>query len=82
MGETIGYLVRDKHDRPVACAAFGAAAWKTAPRDTHIGWNAELRARRLGGIANNNRYLILPWVEVPHLASHILELPAGRIRAD
>ena len=63
VGETIGYLVRDRHGRPVACAIFGAAAWKTAPRDEFIGWNAELRARRLGGIANNNRYLILPWVE-------------------
>jgi hypothetical protein len=82
VGETIGYLVRDQYDRLVACAVFGAAAWKTAPRDTYIGWNADLRARRLSGIANNNRYLILPWVEVPHLASHILGLIARRIRND
>lgn len=82
VGETIGYLVRDRHERPVACAVFGAAAWKTAPRDEFIGWDAELRARRLGGIANNNRYLILPWVEVPHLASHVLGLLARRIRTD
>ncbi len=82
VGETIGYLVRDRLDRVVACAIFGAAAWKTAPRDDYIGWDADLRARRLGGIANNNRYLILPWVEVPHLASHILGLLARRIRSD
>lgn len=82
VGETIGYLVRDRLDRVVACAIFGAAAWKTAPRDTFIGWNAETRATGLGGIANNNRYLILPWVEVPHLASHILGLLARRIRND
>ena len=82
VGETIGYLVRDRHDRLVACAVFGAAAWKTAPRDRFIGWDAELRAKRLSGIANNNRYLILPWVEVPHLASHILGLLARRIRFD
>jgi hypothetical protein len=82
VGETIGYLVRDRLDRVVACAVFGAAAWKTAPRDTFIGWNAETRAAGLGGIANNNRYLILPWVEVPHLASHVLGLLARRIRND
>jgi hypothetical protein len=82
VGETIGYLARDRHDRVVACAVFGAAAWKTAPRDTFIGWNAETRATRLGGIANNNRYLIPPWVEVPHLASHVLGLLARRIRND
>ncbi len=82
VGETIGYLVRDRWDRVVACAVFGAAAWKTAPRDEFIGWNAERRATRLGGIANNNRYLILPWVQVPHLASHVLGRIARRIRAD
>ena len=82
VGETIGYLVRDRHGRVVACAVFGAAAWKIAPRDAFIGWDANLRAKRLGGIANNNRYLILPWVEVPHLASHVLGLIARRIRND
>jgi hypothetical protein len=82
VGETIGYLVRDRQDRPVACAVFGAAAWKTAPRDSFIGWDAELRAKRLSGIVNNNRYLILPWVQTPHLASHILGLLARRIRND
>lgn len=82
VGETIGYLVRDRHARPVACAVFGAAAWKTAPRDAFIGWDDELRSRKLSGIANNNRYLILPWVHVPHVASHILGLLARRIRND
>ena len=82
VGETIGYLVRDRSARVVACAVFGAAAWKTAPRDTFIGWDAERRAARLGNIVNNNRYLILPWVHVPHLASHVLGRIARRIKAD
>jgi hypothetical protein len=82
VGETIGYLVRDRYERLVACAIFGAAAWKTAPRDAFIGWNAELRAKRLSGIANNNRYLVLPWVKVPYLASHVLGLITRRIRND
>ncbi|MFZ4618554.1 MAG: Druantia anti-phage system protein DruA, partial [Rectinemataceae bacterium] len=74
--------VRDRCDRVVACAVFGAAAWKTEPRDSFIGWDPATRAMRLGDIANNNRYLILPWVEVPHLASHVLGLLARRIRND
>jgi len=82
VGETIGYLVRDRLERVVACAIFGAAAWKTAPRDAFIGWHAETRAAGLAGIANNNRYLIPPWVKVPHLASHVLGLLARRIRND
>jgi hypothetical protein len=82
VGETIGYLIRDRHGRVVACTVFGAAAWKTAPRDAFIGWDAALRATRLSRIANNNRYLILPWVQVPHLASHVLGLLARRIRND
>jgi len=82
VGETIGYLVRDRQGRVVACAVFGAAAWKTAPRDAFIGWHAGTRAAGLAGIANNNRYLIPPWVRVPHLASHVLGLLARRIRND
>jgi len=82
VGESMGYLVRNRLGRVVACAVFGTAAWKTAPRDAFIGWDATVRARRLSGIANNNRYLILPWVQVPHLASHILGLLARRISAD
>lgn len=82
VGETICYLVRDRYERVVACAMFGAAAWKTAPRDAFIGWDAALRAKGLSAIVNNNRYLILPWVVVPHLASHILGALARRIRQD
>lgn len=82
VGETIRYLVRDRKGRPVACAVFGAAAWKTAGRDQYIDWDAEQRAQGLSGIANNNRYLLLPWVEVRHLASHVLGLLARRIRTD
>lgn len=82
VGETIGYVVRDRKDRPVACSVFGAAAWKTVARDQYIDWSPEQRARGLSGIANNHRYLILPWVEVRHLASHVLGLLARRIRDD
>ena len=51
---------------------FGAAAWKTAPRDLFIGWSPECRQRNLPLVDNNARFLILPWIRIPNLASHIL----------
>lgn len=82
VGEHLAYLARDRHGRDVACLLFGAAAWKTAPRDRLIGWDPATRARRLGLIAGNTRFLILPWVRVPHLASHLLALTLRRLSAD
>jgi hypothetical protein len=75
VGEHLEYLVRDVHGRDLACVLFGSAAWKSAPRDHWIGWDAPIRQRNLNFMTNNTRFLILPWVRVPHLASHIL----GRI---
>lgn len=82
VGQNVQYLVRDGRHRPVACAVFGAAAWKCQDRDRFIGWSAEQRQSNLGLIANNSRFLILPWVKVPHLGSWILGRVAGRIARD
>ncbi len=82
VGENIRYLVRDCTGRVVACVLFGSAAWKCAPRNAWIGWGASARERNLQGLTNNTRLLVLPWVEVPHLASHLLGSLARRIRAD
>jgi hypothetical protein len=82
VGENIAYRVQDPSGRDLACVLFGAAAWKVAPRDQWIGWLPLSRAQRLAWIANNNRYLILPGVKVPHLASHILSRIARRIASD
>ena len=82
VGENLRYLMRDRHGRPVACALFGSAAWKCADRDAFIGWEGAARERNLQGLTNNTRFLVLPWVEVPHLASHVLGLITRRIRAD
>ncbi len=82
VGENLRYLIRDRHARPVACALFGSAAWKCADRDAFLRWDCTARERNLQGLTNNTRFLILPWVEVPHLASHVLGLIARRIRAD
>jgi hypothetical protein len=82
VGLNLKYLVRDRQGRPVACALFGSAAWKCAARDRFIGWSAATRARRLQRITNNTRFLIPAWVEVPHLASHVLGRIGRRLRAD
>jgi hypothetical protein len=82
VGQNLQYLVRDGQHRPFACAVFGAAAWKCQDRDRFIGWSAEQRQRNLGRIANNSRFLILPWVKVPHLGSWVLGQVAGRIARD
>ena len=82
VGENLGYLVKDRQGRDLACALFGAAAWKTQPRDAFIGWTAIQRQTHLGRIVNNSRFLILPWVGVPELASHILGRVARRVAND
>ena len=80
--ENLGYLVRDQREREVACLLFGAAAWYCAPRGRALGWGPQERRERLGEMANNTRFLILPRVRVPHLASHVLGRVARRIDGD
>lgn len=82
VGKSIAYLARDARGRPVAALLFGAAAWKTAGRDAFIGWSARQRGRNLDLAVNNMRFLIPPWVRVPHLASHVLALALRRIASD
>lgn len=82
VGKNIAYMARDRFDRPLACLLFGSAAWKCACRDQFIGWDAEVREARVNLITNNSRFLVLPWVEVPHLASHILSKVARRVSRD
>jgi len=68
-------------ERLVAVLGFGAAAWQTAPRDEWIGWSSEQRQRNLSAVVNNARFLILPWIRVPHLASKLLALAARTLPA-
>jgi len=82
VGENIGYLAVDAHGRDVAALLFGAPAWRCAPRDQFLGWEEPVRRQRLHTLANNTRFLILPWVRVPHLASHVLSQVARRMGAD
>jgi hypothetical protein len=80
VGEQLKYLV-SSGERPVACLTFSSAARHLAPRDRFIGWSPAARRRNLRYLAYNARFLILPWVEVPHLASHLLGRVA-RVIAD
>ena len=77
VGENLQYLVQTRDGQDVACLLSGAAAWQCAARDTFIGWTAAQRAEGLSAVVNNTRFLILPWVKVPDLASHVLSR-AGR----
>ena len=80
-GEQLKYIIRGD-GQVLACIGFGGAAFKSAARDRHIGWDKIARERHLVNVVNNNRYLILPWIRVPHLASHILGRISRRIRVD
>jgi hypothetical protein len=81
VGEQLKYLVSSA-ERPLACLTFSSAARHLAPRDRFIGWSPAARRQRLRYLAYNARFLILPWVEVPHLASHLLGRVARVIAAD
>ena len=82
VGENMKYLARDRQDRPLACLLFGSAAWQAAGRDQWLGWSAEQRRRDLNLLTNNTRFLILAWVRVRHLASHLLGQATARLSAD
>ena len=81
VGEHLKYLVWAQ-GRPIACMAWSSAPRHLGSRDRHIGWSAEARRRNIRFVAYNTRFLILPWVEVPHLASHILGSIASSLSKD
>jgi len=81
VGEHLKYLVWAQ-GRPVACLAWSSAPRHLASRDRFIGWSSAARRRNIRYLAYNTRFLILPWVEVPHLASHILGSMARQISQD
>jgi len=71
VGEHLKFMVY-AGTRPVALFAWSSAPRHLGPRDRFIGWSPTLRRQNIGAIAHNTRYLILPWVQVEHLASHLL----------
>jgi hypothetical protein len=81
VGEHLKYLAWAQ-GRPIACLAWSSAPRHLGSRDRYIGWSAEARRRNIHFIAYNTRFLILPWVRVPHLASHILGKVTRALSAD
>ena len=81
-GAQLRYLVRTRSDDALACLLFTSAAWKMAPRDHWIRWSEAARRANLSRVVNNARFLVLPWVQVPHLASHALALAARQLPKD
>jgi hypothetical protein len=82
VGEHLKYLVSTKDGRPLAALAFSSAPRHLAPRDRFIGWPAIFRRANIRLVAYNPRFLVLPWVRVPHLASHVLARVTRRLSAD
>jgi Domain of unknown function (DUF4338) len=82
VGENMKYLIFDRSNRPLAALLFGSAAWKAKARDSFVGWDPTTRKVAIQATTNNMRFLILPWVRVPHLASHILSKVSKRIVKD
>jgi hypothetical protein len=81
VGEHLKYLVK-ADGQAIACLAWSSAPRHLGCRDRFIGWSAEARRRNIHLLAYNTRFLILPWVRVEHLASHILGQMARRVPRD
>ena len=81
VGPHLKYLAYIQN-RPIACLSWGAAAWKVRCRDEFIGWSPGTRSQNLSFIVNNTRFLIVPWVHIPYLASHLLSQNNKRLASD
>lgn len=81
VGEHLKYIAFSK-GRPIACLGFSSVPRHIGCRDRYIGWDQEDRKKRLHLLAVNTRFLILPWIRVPYLASHLLGLIARHISYD
>lgn len=81
VGEYLKYLAY-LDGQPVACLSWASAAFKIKSRDEYIGWSTETRKDRLHFVANNTRFLVLPWIRVKHLASKVLAANLRRLNDD
>lgn len=81
VGEQLKYLVL-AHGRPIACLAWSSAARHLGSRDRFIGWCPQARLKNIRLLAYHSRYLIMPWVVVEHLASHLLGRMARVLSGD
>ena len=78
VGAQMRYAVHDRSGWPIAMLGFSIAAWKLAPRANFSGWTPPLREKNLPSVADSPRFLILPWITIPNLGSHLLALVRPR----
>jgi len=81
-GAQIRYLVENSQHRFVGALAFSAAQWRLKKREEYIGWTEAARRANLNRVVCNSRFLILPTVQVPNLASHVLSQCLMRLSDD
>jgi Domain of unknown function (DUF4338) len=81
VGEHLKYLVT-AGGQPIACFCWSSAPRHLGPRDRYIGWSKDARKANIRFVAYQSRFLILPWVHVPHLASHLLGSLSRRLSSD
>jgi hypothetical protein len=81
VGEQLKFMVYAA-ERPVALFAWSSAVRHLGPRDRYLGWEPQVRRRNVRFLAYNTRFLVLPWVRVPHLASHLLARMTRRLSAE
>lgn len=81
VGESMGYAAL-LGEELVALLDWGAAVLHCGPRDQHIGWKRTAREHNIGWVLDNRRFLILPWIRIPHLASRILGANLRRLNRD
>ena len=81
-GAQLRYLVMTAGGAPIAAISFAASAWALEDRDNYISWSTEQRKARLHLVVGNPRFLVAPWVHVPHLASHLLGTITRRLQDD
>ena len=71
-GAQLRYLIKSAQGQWLGGLAFSASAWRVKARDEWIGWSDRARKENLHKVVSNSRFLILPWVKVQNLASHVL----------
>jgi hypothetical protein len=81
-GAQLRYLIKSAKGQWLGGLAFSASAWRVKGRDQWIGWSDRARKENLHHVVSNSRFLILPWVKVQNLASHVLGQAGGRLGAD
>ena len=81
-GARLRYLIKSGREEILGCLQFTSPAWKVSARDRWIGWTTARREANLQQVVQNSRFLILPWVKVSHLASHVLGQAARRLPSD